>query len=60
MTEHEMRFWAQDRMRQHLEAAEIRRALRDAAVARPRTSWRDRVTVLVRRSGSVSRAPLRP
>jgi hypothetical protein len=59
MTEHEMRFWAQDRMRERLEAARIHRALRDAAGPRPRASWWSRMTML-RRSRPVRHAPVRP
>lgn len=60
MTEHEMRVWAHVRMRELLETAEIHRSLRAAAAPRPTASWRSRVTDLARRSGPVSRAPLRP
>lgn len=60
MTEHEMRFWAQVRTHELLEAAEMHRSLRAAASARPTPSWWSRVAVLVRRPGPASRAPLRP
>ena len=44
MTEFEMRFWAEERMREHQEAAAIRRLLRaNRHEPRPARSWRARL-----------------